>query len=139
MNFPVPPTRDENSRKLNYPTGLGACINCGTKLTGRQQTFCGRKACRSEYARKYDWQTIRQEIIMRDFYTCQKCGRIIDKDHEREIDHVVPICLGGDYFDRNNLQLLCYDCHAEKTKKDMAELYRQKNGIISILKFTNEV
>lgn len=135
MKFPVPPERKENSRKLIYPTGLGVCINCGTELTGRHQTFCKRKACKREYARKYDWQTIRREIILRDLYTCQTCREIIEKDHEMEIDHILPVSLGGDYFDRENLQLLCYECHGKKTRRDMAELTRRKNGIISLLEF----
>ena len=48
-----------------------------------------------------------------------------------EVDHITPVALGGDMFDEENLQVLCYTCHKEKTKKDMKEIAnlrkREKN------------
>ena len=36
--------------------------------------------------------------------------------------HIIPIALGWDEFDPNNLQTLCVVCHKEKTNKDMIEI-----------------
>ena len=39
-----------------------------------------------------------------------------------EVDHIVAVSLGGDMWDEDNLQVLCYTDHKEKTKKDMEKL-----------------
>ena len=46
-----------------------------------------------------------------------------------EIDHVVPLSLGGE-DDTTNLQLLCWRCHKNKTARDRAnpEPRRQINA-----------
>lgn len=36
-----------------------------------------------------------------------------------EVDHKVAVCNSGDFWDENNLQVLCYTCHKEKTKIDL--------------------
>lgn len=36
-----------------------------------------------------------------------------------EVDHIIAVVNGGDMFDKNNLQVLCNECHRKKTKKDM--------------------
>ncbi len=48
---------------------------------------------------------LRNEIIERDKSLCCKCG-----ETGSEIDHI-----NGDSKDLENLQLLCHDCHTEKT------------------------
>lgn len=35
-----------------------------------------------------------------------------------EVDHIIPISQGGDMWDEKNLQILCIDCHKEKSKKE---------------------
>lgn len=39
--------------------------------------------------------------------------------HRPEVDHIVPIYKGGSAFDPKNLQVLCRNCHKEKTKIDL--------------------
>lgn len=36
-----------------------------------------------------------------------------------DVDHIVAITNGGDMWDKQNLQVLCIDCHKKKTKEDM--------------------
>ena len=36
-----------------------------------------------------------------------------------EVDHIEPICKGGDMWDEKNLQTICNFCHKKKTKEDV--------------------
>jgi len=73
----------------------------------------------------------RYRILMRDNYTCQKCGRYgpgaRDKDGHPlpepedgyavlEVDHMIPFSLGGS-DDDSNLQTLCEKCNRGKSNK----------------------
>ena len=63
------------------------------------------------------WMATRRRILLRDRYTCQGCG-LVRADHE--IDHRVPLHMGGSNDDAN-LQSLCRStdghdgCHERKT------------------------
>lgn len=46
-----------------------------------------------------------------------------------EVDHIIPLAAGGLSFDDDNLQILCYDCHKEKTKKDIVTIYDYKRSL----------
>jgi len=37
-------------------------------------------------------------------------------------DHIIPIALGGDEWDMENIQTLCIKCNKKKTKKDIAKI-----------------
>ena len=50
-----------------------------------------------------------------------------------EVDHKIAIVNGGDAWDKKNFQVLCRQCHKEKTKKDMLE--RKAKGISKLKKF----
>ena len=39
-----------------------------------------------------------------------------------EVDHITPISLGGDMWDRFNLRTLCNKCHKSKTRKDFYDI-----------------
>ncbi|OPY88823.1 MAG: HNH endonuclease [Smithella sp. PtaU1.Bin162] len=61
--------------------------------------------------RGYELQKIRERILLRDDYTCKHCGRV---SVDLEIDHIIPLYLGGKEDD-NNRQALCNECHAIKS------------------------
>jgi len=71
----------------------------------------------------------RQNVLMRDNYTCQICGATVKDGVKLEIDHIKPVSKGGTN-DENNLQVLCQQCNREKhnrtdlihDKKKLAEL-----------------
>jgi 5-methylcytosine-specific restriction protein A len=65
------------------------------------------------------WQLhkIRQRIMKRDDYTCQMCGRVTV---DGEVDHVVPLAVGGGN-NMENLQYLCKPCHKLKSDKEEKE------------------
>jgi 5-methylcytosine-specific restriction protein A len=60
---------------------------------------------------------IRKRIALRDLYTCQRCGAVVA---HFEIDHIVPLFLGGSDSDINR-QLLCVSCHKEKSDEEGKE------------------
>ena len=59
--------------------------------------------------RRYISEDLRKSILDRDGYKCVKCG----KNQALDIDHAVPICVGGKSTE-DNLQVLCRDCNSSK-------------------------
>ncbi|AWY20093.1 HNH endonuclease [Moraxella bovis] len=60
------------------------------------------------------WRRLRDEILARDSYTCQCCGRVGGR---LELDHIVNVAQGGTN-DKSNLQILCHSCHKTKTQSE---------------------
>ena len=64
-------------------------------------------------------QNIRRRILIRDDFKCQVCGKsYIDK--YLEIDHIIPLSIGGPETD-DNRQVLCVECHRLKSKTEERE------------------
>ena len=57
----------------------------------------------------------KKRVIERDGGACVRC----QSEHLLEVDHIIPVCEGGDN-NEENLQTLCRRCHREKTKVDMS-------------------
>ena len=57
---------------------------------------------------------IRERVLLRDSYTCRRCGRV---SLHLEVDHIRPLHLGGRESDENR-QALCCDCHAAKSAEE---------------------
>lgn len=113
------------------PWGLNfICIRCHRLLRKRycSQVICNK--CRAKhdqevgYNRRLDtmnkrrdrmgcgrqhWKTLCKRVHERDKY-CQMCG----STEKLTVDHIVPICFGGQ-TDLPNLQLLCKKCHNLKS------------------------
>jgi 5-methylcytosine-specific restriction endonuclease McrA len=62
------------------------------------------------------WQRLRRRVLERDGYRCRECGRMAD-----QVDHIVPVRLGGAQFDMDNCQSLCASCHSKKTAREPRE------------------
>ena len=58
------------------------------------------------------WAKVRRQVLDRDGWRCVKCG----KAGRPEVDHVLPLHLGGDAWALDNLQTLCRACHIQKTR-----------------------
>lgn len=56
----------------------------------------------------------RLELFLAAQGRCNACDRILTPGTRWEIDHVVPLALGGADAD-HNLQVLCSPCHSGKT------------------------
>ena len=50
---------------------------------------------------------------------CAQCSLNISPGKRWDIDHVIPLSLGGSN-DMTNLQVLCQTCHSQKTKADLS-------------------
>ncbi len=59
---------------------------------------------------------LRRQIIERDNYTCQICGRYMPDEFGLEVDHIVPVAKGGKSVP-SNLQVLCIKCNRSKHDK----------------------
>ena len=57
---------------------------------------------------------IRRRVLLRDHYTCRRCGRV---SVDLEVDHITPLHLGGAESDENR-QALCRDCHDAKSAEE---------------------
>lgn len=60
------------------------------------------------------WRRLRDQILLRDQYTCRSCGVVT---MELEVDHILNRAEGGT-DDPENLQSLCIPCHKLKTHKE---------------------
>jgi 5-methylcytosine-specific restriction endonuclease McrA len=56
----------------------------------------------------------RLELFLGAHGRCKACDRLLTPGTRWEVDHVVPLALGGADTDEN-LQVLCSPCHAGKT------------------------
>lgn len=62
------------------------------------------------------WKTIRREVLLRDDYRCQikleGCTQVAE-----EVDHILPVALGGEWFDKDNLRASCRACNLRRLRK----------------------
>ena len=80
--------------------------------TRRHEVAQDRQARRALNTGSKAWRLIREQILIRDCYTCQICRRIAGAKGEAHVDHK-----NGDdsNSDPSNLWTLCRTCHSTKT------------------------
>ena len=120
------------------------CPICGLpeeKWNRRTDWRCCSTKCTKKFSEVvvFIWQYFKVKAFERDKYSCIKCGekptqktyegKIIPNPSELVADHIIPIAIGGEEYDLNNVQTLCIKCNKIKTKKDFKEiaLYRKKH------------
>lgn len=68
--------------------------------------------------RGYDrhWQQLRRLVLSRQplCVECERAGLVVAAT---EVDHIVPLAVGGTH-DTENLQPLCHSCHSRKTARE---------------------
>lgn len=76
------------------------------------------KNCNDSQKRERQKMTLslRYDILKRDHFRCQICGRTAVEGATLEVDHIVPISKGGKTAP-DNLQTLCRDCNRGKRDK----------------------
>lgn len=70
----------------------------------------------SQNQRKMMNRDLRKQIMERDNYTCQICGKYMPDEVGLHIDHIIPIAKGGKTI-YSNLQVLCSKCNGHKGVK----------------------
>lgn len=60
---------------------------------------------------------LKQQIKIRDKYTCQCCGKYMPDEVGLHIDHIIPVSKGGKSIP-SNLQVLCDKCNLKKGTRD---------------------
>lgn len=69
-----------------------------------------------EYQRQLLTQSLRYDILKRDNFTCQICGRSKKDGVKLHVDHIIPVSRGGK-TEPDNLRTLCQDCNLGKSDK----------------------
>ncbi|UKZ11132.1 hypothetical protein EhVM1_000117 [Emiliania huxleyi virus M1] len=61
---------------------------------------------------------VKKKVAADAHWSCTKCSKIVDCMYE--VDHIQPLAMGGTN-DFHNLQLLCQQCHKNKTRQENTE------------------
>lgn len=112
--------------------GPGLCRPCGLPILKRDGTPDTRRSWHAECVEPYlaltSSDALRRYIYRRDHGICANCRRHVrDRSEDWQADHVVALILGGPHA-LDNVQLLCTECHRIKTRADLAERDRRRNG-----------
>lgn len=67
----------------------------------------------SKNQRKLMTKALRRQIMERDHYTCQICGKYMPDEVGLQIDHIIPVAKGGKTVP-SNLRVLCNKCNGRK-------------------------
>jgi len=117
----------------------GNCIWCGNELPGRKRKYCSED-CQWHYkagAANYDLEvtSLRRYVHKWFNFQCHICGTHLSNItpagveypvHQGEVDHITPLFQGGkDVWE--NLQLLCTDCHREKSVTERRTWQEREN------------
>lgn len=77
---------------------------------------CGLRAYHNKNQRKLATRELREQIMKRDNYTCQICGKYMPDEVGLQVDHIVPVSKGGKTVP-SNLRVLCSKCNGSKSDK----------------------
>lgn len=97
-------------------SGRLLCRNCNNPIAENRRNYCSED-CMKTFNRNNSWYWIRKDVLRRDHYTCKICKKRLRK-RELEVDHIIPVQMGGQLLDKENLRTLCKECHREKSKLD---------------------
>jgi 5-methylcytosine-specific restriction endonuclease McrA len=100
--------------------GSKLCRNCDNLIAKGRRHYCSKK-CMAEFNRNNSWHFVRKDILRRDNYRCGLCKKRFRKA-ELDIDHIIPLRIGGRLFEKANLRTLCKECHKFKSNLDSEAL-----------------
>lgn len=137
--MPICRELSEQQRKWLDSNCCPACGLSRSEFKRRKDWTCCSTKCSEEYQKCFRiWQYWKEKAFERDKYSCVKCGeKPIKKDYDKDVpdtsrliaDHIIPIAIGGEEYELENVQTLCIKCNKIKTKEDMKTiaLYRKRN------------
>jgi 5-methylcytosine-specific restriction enzyme A len=100
------------------------CRNCKNPVPKGRRHYCSEQ-CMHDFNENHSWFLIRKVILHRDRFRCQICKER-KKKALLDIDHIIPVRMGIDPFDKNNLRTICKVCHKAKTRLDEEALRETK-------------
>lgn len=78
-----------------------------------------RQTTRALHTGTAAWRRLRDQVLVRDLYTCQHCGKLITKKGDAHVDHINEDAHLESSNQLQFLQLLCASCHGVKTRQAM--------------------
>jgi 5-methylcytosine-specific restriction enzyme A len=103
------------------------CLVCGVLVQGGSRCSAHKRPdTRPTLAKRGSRslsKRLRRQALVRDHFTCQRCGLRDRSGALLEADHIVELIDDGEHV-LGNLQTLCKPCHREKTADAAA---RRKN------------
>ena len=116
-------------RMIKRTTEERSCTLCG--LAVQPPRFTWHKECWQalEPHTSIGFTKVCRAELRKTVGHCRSCDK---KTKSYQFDHIVPVALGGSNLPEN-IQLLCLDCHKQKTKEDMhaIRMNRQKLKLLS--------
>jgi 5-methylcytosine-specific restriction enzyme A len=109
----------DGARRRTEARRQARCVECERPLTSHRSPYCSRR-CQWKFHGHYFWDSARSYVMLRDRYRCQVCGTR-RRARELEVDHIVEIARGGAALEYSNLQTVCHDCHARKTRAFLSQ------------------
>ena len=104
----------KTSYKVSQTVGQFLCDYAYLENRNRQLEHINHECTLRDYhcqnQRKRMTRELRKEIMIRDNYTCQQCGKYMPDEVGLHIDHITPVSKGGKTI-RSNLQVLCSKCN----------------------------
>jgi len=97
-------------------SGNKICRNCSEPVAKGRRHYCS-KQCMQQFFREHTWALVREDVLRRDGFRCSICQKK-KRIGLLQVDHIIPVRLGIDAFEKKNLRTLCKECHVAKSKLD---------------------
>jgi len=121
------------------------CKYCHCKFTPKtasHTTYCNQECFKKYHKDNYEklaregrfggYIRLRFEILKRDKFRCQYCGKNPIEDRVKlEIDHIYPKIKGGTHH-FNNLTTACHECNAGKSDVLLTERDKKYNLLLKL-------
>jgi len=69
-------------------------------------------------------ETQKKIVAASQLWRCAICKKLLDSTFQ--VDHIIPLFLGGDDNYKTNCQSLCVSCHSHKTQRELVEYNLQR-------------